>query len=258
MIPRLRFPHALLVVTLACAAPLLGQVTESPHTIAPGKVRLEVDGVKLSYDRADAAGNKHTALGVASTVLNAGLTSSVDLQVRADFFIKHTFEFRGTRETHSGRGDLYFRTKWTFWRNDTIGAAMAVIPYVKLPSNTGGIGNNAVEGGFILPWGMQLAPGFSAGAQFQWDHVRNPDLNGYDAHWYLSGFVQQNFTSAFAIYAETTTRFSSAGFSEWVGTLGAGALLHVTQHVQLDYEIQRGLNARATDWTHVFRVNWDW
>ena len=254
--PRL-FPTLLAFVLLA-GSRLGAQVTESPLTIAPGKIRLEMDGVKLSYDRADAAGNKHSALGVASTVLNTGLTPTVDLQIRADFFVKHTFEFRGTRDTHSGRGDLYFRTKWTFWRDDQLGAAMAVLPYVKLPSNTAGIGNNAVEGGFIVPWAMKLSPGFSAGAQFQWDHVRNPDNNGYDAHWNLSGFAQQNITRVFALYAETTMGFRSAGFSDWFGTLGAGALFQVTQRVQLDYEFQRGLNSRATDWTHVFRVNWDW
>lgn len=253
-----RFQHALIMLFLALAGSVSAQVTESPQTMAPGKFLLEVDGIKLSYERADAAGNRHTAVAVASTILSAGLTNSVDLQVGGVFFLKHTFEFRGTRETHSGRGDLFFRTKWTFWRDDTIGAAVAVIPYVKVPANSGAVGNDSVEGGFIVPWAMQLSPGFSAGAQFQWDHVRNPDDNGYDAHWHVSGFARQNFTQAFALYAETTMFFSSAGFSDWAGTLGAGALLQITRHVQLDYEFQRGLNRRATDWTHVFRANWEW
>lgn len=258
MITPARFPHALIFLFLALTASLAAQVTESPHTIAPGKMMLEVDGLKLSYDRADAAGNKHTAVAVASTIFSAGLTHSVDLQVGADLFLKHTYEFGGARESHSGRGDMFFRTKWTFWRNDSLGAALAVIPYVKVPASSGGVGNDSIEGGFIVPWAMQLGHGFAAGAMFQWDHVRNDDDNGYDARWNLSAFAQQNFTQAFALYAETTMAFASTGFSDWAGTLGVGALLHVTKHVQLDYELQRGLNRRATDWTHVFRVNWEW
>lgn len=253
-----RFPPALIFSLVAFTASLSAQVTESPHTLAPGKLLLEIDGLKLSYDRADAGGNKYTAVAVASTIFSAGLTSTVDLQVGAELFLKHTYEFRGARDSRSGVGDLFFRAKWTFWRNDQLGAALAVIPYVKVPANSGGVGNDSVEGGFIVPWAMQLGQGFAAGAMFQWDHVRNHDDNGYDAHWHLTGFAQQNFTQAFALYAETTMRFFSTGFSDWTGTLGAGALLRVTKHVQLDYELQRGLNRRATDWTHVFRVNWEW
>ena len=253
-----RFQHALFLLCAAFGAEMSAQVTESPHTIAPGRVLMEIDGVRLSHDRAGAAGNKHTAVVVGSTILSAGLTSTVDLQVGGDFFVRHTFERGGSRETHSGRGDIFFRTKWTFWRNDTVGAAMAVIPYVKVPAGSGRVGNDSVEGGFILPWAMQLRPGFSAGAQFQWDQLRNHDDNGHDAHWRVSGFAQQNFTQAFALYAESAMVFSSTGFSDWAGTLGAGALLRITRHVELDYEVQRGLNSRATDWTHVFRVNWEW
>lgn len=258
MIPPVRPRHIPLFLCLALATALRAQVTESPQTVAPGKFLLETDGIKLSYDRADPAGNRYTGLAVASTILSTGLTKSLDLQVGATFFVKETFEFRGAREHRSGVGDLLFRTKWTFWRDDSVGAALAVLPYVKLPVNSGGVGNDSVEGGFIVPWEMKLNDSFSAGAMFQWDQVRNNDDNGYDAHWGLSGFVQQNFTRAFALYAETTMAFSSAGFSDWTGTVGAGALLQITSHVQLDYEFQRGLNRNATDWTHVFRVNWEW
>jgi hypothetical protein len=46
--------------------------------------------------------------------------------------------------------------------------------------------------------------------------------------------------------------------SLWEGRAGAGVLLQVTKNIQLDYEIVRGLNRRATDWEHVLRVNWGW
>lgn len=252
------FPRFALLGLMAAAAPVAAQVTESPATIAPGRVLVEVDGVKLSYERADAAGNKHTAVGVGSTIVSTGITSSLDVQVGFDLFLHHSFEFRGATDSRSGIGDVRFRTKWTFWRDEATGSAAAIIPFVKVPTNSGGVGNDSIEGGFILPWATGLGADLSAGAMLQWDMIRNDDDNGYDARWSLSGFLQHNLTRSFAVYGEAAAGATSAGSSRWFGSLGVGVLLHVTRFVQLDFEVQRGIGGRAMDWTQVFRVNWEW
>jgi hypothetical protein len=254
-------PHprslALAVWLVLLAGPTAAQVTETPQTIAPGRFHIKMDGLKLGFDRAEAAGNKYEALGVASTVVSAGLTSSIDLQLGFDLFLRETYEFRGHRDSHSGFGDLAFRTKWTFWRDPALGAA-AIIPYVKLPTNTGGVGKKAMEGGFILPFEFKLGEGASLGAMFQWDMVRNDDDNGYDAHWLVSSFVERHLTEAIAVYGEATIDAWSTGLSNWAGSIGGGVWWQLTKSTRLDYELLRGVNQRATDWTHVFRVNWDW
>lgn len=237
---------------------LPAQITESPQTVAPGKVLIEMDGLRLSYDRADAAGNRVTAVGVATTFVTAGLTTSVDVQAGIELFLRRTVEGRGLSDSRAGIGDLYFRTKWTFWRDAGRGAALAVMPYVKIPSNSAGLGNNAVEGGLIFPWEMKTGQGLTAGAMLQWDLLRNDDNNGYDSHWHLTGVAQQEITKSLSAYAEAVFSMYSTGFSKWEGSVGAGLLLQVTKRVQLDYELMRGLNRRATDWLHVFRVNWEW
>lgn len=240
------------------AGNLAAQVTESPRTTAPGRALVRMDGLKLSFGRADAAGNTYNAVGVAATTFRTGLTASVDLQVGLDFFLKETIKFRGARDSHSGLGDISFRTKWTFWRDDKAGAAAAVMPYVRLPTGSGGVGSKATEGGVIVPWAMETGAGVTAGAMAQWDVVRNDADNGYDARWYLSGFMQRDLTRAFSIYGESTLEFSSTGFSNWAGTVGAGVLWRYLKHLQFDYELQRGLNRRASDWTHIWRLNWEW
>lgn len=237
---------------------LVAQVTELPQTVAPGRVLVRMDGLKLSFDRADAAGNTYDAVGVASTTFRAGLTTSVDLQVGLDFFVRERIQFRGVRNSHSGLGDVSLRFKWTFWRDDKIGAAAAVLPYVKFPTGSGGVGTDAVEGGIILPWAMKTGEGVTAGAMFQWDMVRNDAANGYDARWYASGFMQRELTKTITVYGEATLEASSTGLSNWAGTIGVGALWRMSRSLQFDYELQRGLNDRAAAWTHIWRVNWEW
>lgn len=249
------------VTWLAVAGALLSfasaQVTESPATVAPGRFLLEMDGIKLSMDRADAAGNTYSALGVASTLVSTGLTRDLDIQVGFDLFYRQTTEYRGASESDSGIGDVTLRTKWTFWRHAGWGSA-AVIPYVKLPTNSGGIGNDSVEGGLVVPWAMPLGGGGTAGAMAQWDVVRNDAGSGYDSHWFASAYVEQPVALGFALYGEAMLEAASAGLSDWAGMIGGGALWAGSEHIQLDYQLLRGLNSRASAWTHVLRVNWEW
>lgn len=251
-------PRVVTLLFAVAALALRGQVTETPQTVAPGKVLIEMDGLKLSYDRADAAGNKHTVMGVASTIVTAGLTSSVDLQVGFELFLRRKFESAGWSDSRSGFGDLSFRTKWTFWRDEASASALAVMPYVKVPTNTDDVGSEAIEGGIMFPWAMGVGRDLTAGAMFRWDMVRNPDDNGYDALWTTTGFVQRKLTGSFGVYAEAMISASSTGLSHWASSVGVGALWNLTKFLQFDYELQRGLGRRSTDWTHVFRVNWEW
>ena len=255
---RRRRAFVVLILFVSAAWTLRAQVTESPHTVKPGSLLIEMDGLRLSMDRAEAAGNKYTALGVASTIVTAGLTQTLDVQIGLDLFLRETFEIGGARDSRSGVGDVSLRVKWTFWRDERLGAALAIIPYVRVPTSSGGIGADAVEGGFIVPWAMHVGGGVTAGAMFQWDVVRNDADNGYDANWNVSGFVQRPLTQFFSVYGEATIHASSTGLSHWAGSIGIGALWNLTSRLQLDYELMRGMNSRATDWTHVARVNWQW
>ncbi len=253
-----RSQRALLWLVATLAGPLGAQVTESPRTVAPGRVLVRMDGLKLSFDRADAAGNTHNVVAVASTTVRAGLSESVDLQVGFDFFLKETVKFRGARDSDSGLGDISLRTKWTFWRDEKAGAAAALLPYFRLPTGSSAVAGKAVEGGVIVPWAMDAGAGFKAGAMAQWDVVRNDADNGYDARWFVSGFAVRDLTSAFSVYGEATVEIPSTGLSHSAASIGAGVLWRYSKHLEFDYELQRGLGERASAWTHIWRVNWGW
>ncbi len=255
-----RNPARLLPSCLLFLLPLsagLAQVTESPHTIAPGRIRFEMDGIRVSLDRADAAGNTYSATAVASTIVSTGLTDTVDLQAGIDLFVRQKVEFRGLSDRDSGLGDLLFRVKWTFWKDERRGIAWAVIPYVRIPSRTGGIAESQKGWGFIVPAEFDLGGGAILGAMFQSDHTRDPN-GGYDAAWTLSAYVSRPLTKRIGVYAESGVTLPSSGFSDAAGSIGAGVTYHLFEHLWFDYQLDRGLGDQASAWTHTFRVNWEW
>jgi hypothetical protein len=250
--------RALLWFGMAAGAvlPLSAQVTEIAETIQPGKFLLEMDAISLGFDRDRSTDNKFDALGLARTVVSAGLTRDVDLQVGVQLFVRTTYHDRGFRDTRSGLGDLTLRTKWAFWRDEQLGAVAAVIPYVKIPSRAREVGNGAVEGGLIVPWSMTLPGGIKTGAMAQWDFLRNDANNGYDSRWFASAYAHRNFTQFLGFYGESTLTASSASSSSFAGSLGGGATLTVSKNFRWDYGISRGLGTSGTDWIHVLRFKW--
>lgn len=241
---------------LVAAVGLRAQVTETPETVEPGKFFLRMDAVTVGVNRDKTEPARYTALGLASSILSIGMTQNVDVQIGAQFFVRETFQLRGARDSRSGWGDTSLRAKWRFWSEPAVGASAAVIPYVKLPSKTTGVGNNHVEGGFIVPWAMKLALGTELGAMAQWELKRNDANNGYDSRWFASGFVRQALVAGFGVYGEATLQASTASSSSFAGGAGGGVTWDFSKFLQFDYGVSRGLGGRATEWVNVLRLRW--
>jgi hypothetical protein len=253
---RLPRPLLLALAVLSALPALRAQVTETPFTIAPGHFELRVDALTLGFDREDTRPRRYTALGVAHSLFQIGLTSSTDLQVGAQLFARQTYQTGTGRTSDSGFGDMTFRVKHTFWRDPGTAAAAAVIPYVKIPSSSPGVGTDGVEYGFIVPWAMGLPGDFQAGAAFQWDVQRNDARNGYDSVWTGGAYLRNDLTRNVSLYAETTLGVSSASKSSFAGSLGGGATVHVSKGFSWEFGLNRGLGARSTDWVSLVRLRW--
>ncbi len=257
-LPRLN-PAALASVLLTAAglAPgLRAQVTETTQTIDPGSVLMRMDAISLGIKPDTTAPNQYKALALGTTIVSAGLTNTVDAEVGAQLFLRDTFSQNGSDHTDSGVGDVTLRAKWTFWRDPSSGMAAAVIPYVMLPTNSSAVGNNAVEGGLILPWSMDIAAGTKAAAMVEWDEFRNVANTRYDSRWYASAYLKWELGSTLGAYAETTLSDSTAGSSTFSGTLGAGATLSVSRNFQWDFEASRVLGSGRSAWAETLRFRW--
>lgn len=234
------------------AAGVRAQITEHPATVAPGSFLLEMDALSLTLDKE--GGGRYTAVGAGSVFLSTGLTQNWDVQVGAELFISQKFEAGGFSERNTGVGDLYVRTKYRFYENTETGTMAAILPYVKIPTNSGGVGNDAVEGGFIVPWSTSLLGGFHCDVMAELDFLRNDSDDGYDTFWYASASLSRALAGALGLYGEVAVGKSS-GASATEGIMGVGVTLSVSDKAWWDFAVYKGISSGAADWNHVIRFN---
>ena len=236
------------------AAPLGAQITETPATVKPGHFLLEADALSLTLDRE--GDDKYTAFGAALVFLTTGVTQNLDVQVGAQVFQSEKYDTAGFSESDSGVGDIYVRTKWRFYESTTTWTTVALLPYVKIPTNSGGGGNDSVEGGLIVPWETRIWGDFQFGAMAQVDIHRNDADDGYDTRWGLSAAVTRQLTKRIGFYGEGSIGKSSGG-EDFAGILGGGVTYALTENMWFDLAAYHGLSSGAPDWDYVLRFNFE-
>ncbi len=246
------------LIALAVAGRLPAQVTENPMTVAPGHFLVKMDVLFLKFqNQASTPDNtRYSAVGAGETFITTGLAEHLDLQVGLELFLHSRLKTTGGTSSSSGIGDLYIRPKWTFWSDPGLQALAAVMPFVKLPTNSGGVGNGSVEGGVIVPWSMALDRGFRTSAMAEWAILRNDADTGYKSNWFASMALQGDVSPSVGLYAETTLTLTSEGISRTALAAGGGCTVEATRSVQLDFAVYAGLSHAAADWNPVMRLRW--
>jgi hypothetical protein len=235
-------------------------LTESAHTVDAGHFQLETDLVNFSHDHDTAGGadTKVDAWTAGAVNLKAGLLNWMDLQLVLDIYNHVTTEDRvgGTKVRQSGLGDFTTRVKMNLWGNDGGTTALAVMPFVKFPTNQDDLGNNEVEGGLIIPFGMELPGGWSLGVMTEFDFVRNNADTGYRTDFVNSLVVGHDLIGKLGGYVELFSVVSSESGNPWVGVLGLGLAYAVTDDLQLDGGVNLGLTRSAEDINPFLGVSW--
>lgn len=246
----------LLAAGLASAAGLRAQVTEAPQTMGFGRAQVRMEAISLGVAPDTSAPNQYKALGLGTLLVSAGLTNTVDLQVGTQLYVRETFSSAGTDQTRSGLGSITVRPKWTFWSDPSSGQQAAIIPYVILPSHSGGTGSKSAQGGIILPWSADLPAGAKAAAMLEWDALRNEADTRYDSRLYGSAYAKWALGQLLSAYAETTLSESTAGSSTLTGTVGGGATLSLSKNFEWDYEIGKVVGPGRNSWVQILRFRW--
>lgn len=241
-----------LVLLGALALTARAQLTEWTTTVKPGRFLLEMDALSLTLDREDDF--KYTAFGAASVFLTTGVRHNLDVQLGAELFVTQRIETSGFTDRNTGMGDLYVRTKWRFFEAEATDNAAAIIPYLKIPTNSGGVGNEAIEGGVILPWEARFPGGINLYAMAELDFLRNDADDGYDTYWFGSMALSRPLFGGIGLYAEIAGG-KSAGGAAFEGTMGGGVTFAISDLAWWDFAVYRGISRGAADWNPVLRFN---
>src|SRR4051794_363483 len=116
-------------------------VTENPHTVDAGHVQVELSFFEW------AKGSGAEELSLVPFNFKVGLTNYADVQ----FVFGPYIRLHSLGRTDEGHGDATIRLKVNLWGNDTgsNGTALAIMPFVTLPTGADQFSADGAEGGII-------------------------------------------------------------------------------------------------------------
>jgi hypothetical protein len=221
--------------------------TESPYTVDAGHVQIETE--LFSYTRDYSRAERLERYRVATTNLKAGLLSNLDVQLILEPYTwEHSTErVTGMRKRQSGFGDLLLRFKLNCWGNDGGATAFAITPFLKIPTNQAGLGNNAVEGGIILPLAVKLPWGWDMGVMTEVDINQDADGNGHHPEFINTITMRHDIVGKLSGYVEFFSLVSTDREAQWIGTIDIGLIFQLTENIQLDAGVNIGVTPTAED-----------
>jgi hypothetical protein len=222
--------------------------TESPYTVDAGHLQVEMDLLSYSFDRYNQEHTRDETFGYASANFKIGLCNQADLQlvVPTHNRVRSHDRANGTVQNHTGFGDLVARLKMNFWGNDGGATAFAAMPFVKIPTSQDDLGNDAIEGGLILPLAVELPRGWGMGLMTELDF--NQSSSG-DHHFEFINSItfSHQVIGDLGGYFEFFSAVSAENSSDWIGTFDVGLVYALTENIQLDAGVNVGLTRAADD-----------
>lgn len=217
--------------------------TESPYTVDAGHFQIEADLVSFGIDNRNADNERVFGLNAGNVNLKVGLLNNVDLQLVVENYVYDQVRSEGVTARKSGFGDMTSRLKVNLWGNDGGSTAFGIMPFVKWPTNTGGLGNKQVEGGVIFPLAVELPYGWGMGVMTEVDVVFRDD-GGYGPDFINSITFNHDIIGNLAGYGEF---FSQLSEGELAITLDVGLTYALTENIQLDAGCNFGVTEAAED-----------
>jgi hypothetical protein len=219
--------------------------TESPYTVDAGRFQIETDLV--AYTRDSESGITTHAFDVMPFNLKVGLTSNTDLQLVYGAW-SHVRTSGGEQtERESGFGHLVVRVKHNLWGNDGGKTALALMPFVKVPTSNMADLNDDVEGGIIVPLAVDLGGGFGLGLMTEVDILKEESGSGYAPTFVNSATVSFELTERLGLYTEIFVERSTESGAETIVTFDTGLTYAVTDNLQLDAGVNIGVRDAADD-----------
>lgn len=224
-----------------------------PYTVDAGHFQYETDLVNFAGNQV--VGNMQTDTWlVPNPTFKLGLTNNMDFEINAPTGVGiHSFDSAtGKSSTVWGIGDVFLRTKINLWGDDGGSSAFALIPYVKAPTATSGIGNGAVEEGVIAPLSFSLPKGFTLLFNSEIDLLKNSADDGRHANFINLVTVSHEVVKSVTLYVEFWSDYDNDPLQKTTQySFDLAAAWLVRPNLQFDAGIDFGLDS-ATPKVQVF------
>lgn len=211
--------------------------TESPYSVDKGHFQFETELAAFTRD-----GGDWTEYTLGELNAKFGLTDDADLQVVIPFYTH-------ARGGDAGYGDTEIRLKYNLWGNDGGNTAMALMPFLKIPTAHGDLGNGDVEGGLIAPFAFSAPGDWSCAVMGEVDLASDEDGKGYHLVGLVSATASHGITEDTAGFLEIVGIFSTETSDGIEAYFNTGMTWGITETWQLDGGLRIGLTGASADLT---------
>jgi len=233
--------------------------TDSPFTVDAGHFQLELDFANFTYDAPNSErGNvKSEDYQITPMNLKVGVFNNTDFQlVLTPWQWERTYdESTGMVEQKSGFGDITPRVKVNLIGNDGGFFALALIPFVTLPTRQDNLGNGSVEGGVGIPYAFDV-PNWDVGFQTTFNCDHNGVGSGYHAEFDNSVSIGHAVIGKLSYHVEFFSSVTTEQNSSWIGTFDTWFTYQADKNLCLDAGVYIGVTQSADDWHTWLGMTW--
>jgi hypothetical protein len=171
-----------------------------PCTVDAGHFQYEADAINWTYARI--GGVQTNTYLYTNPTLKLGLTNTIDAELNIVPAQRIFTNSAAGKSSIGGAGDLFLRSKFNVAGPEGGDFQATLLPFVKLPTAKPGIGNKAVEGGFIVPVSFALPSEFTLLFDPEIDILRNALNRGRHANFQTLANVSRALSDSVTGYVE--------------------------------------------------------
>lgn len=222
--------------------------SNSVATIDAGHVQIETSFYSLKKND-DSGVKTKTQSALETTTLRLGLTQSDEFSIAVSPFnwqkIKDSNE--QTTQSDNPASDVFITFKHNHLDDDGSGLSLALIPYLKIPTNDSHEANNHYEGGLRSKYEGALGNEVGFGYMFDVGAVRKSDNSSYVTSFSNIIDFSKSVTDKTSLYVEFFSYKTLENGTSAQNTLDFGSTHQVSKNFVIDAAINFGVSKAADD-----------
>ncbi|MFD2148002.1 transporter [Mucilaginibacter antarcticus] len=218
-------------------------ITETPYTVEAGHIQYEADLVNYERQRSTESLKQTWLINQAN--IKVGLLKNTSLQLVVQTYGKDITKDLVTmdKQTNQGFGDITVRVKQNLYGNYNGNFSIAVMPYIKFPTNRYA-DNKSYEEGLIVPVSFKLLHDWKIGLQVEGDRLKDDEEEGMHTELLQTLVLSHVLFKKLEVMGETyyTYNFKDHQIRNFVN---AALQLEISPDVKVDAGINYGLQHEA-------------